>query len=448
MLSKEISEGGPEIDGVPQDECPQATSVPGRSRQGACVTDVPGMLTGNDATRASAKGTSKKASRSDRALERLRAAVARVPRAKRRTVLERLSSRVRLALLGFMESHPWPSARIIKGFPEGKASVPSDPTAAAVASAIEVEVQAETCRSLPQTDGGKLSIPGGKASCLGRATARDESCTTTSPRRGLPHLPGVTRVGKHRYRAHVFFYNIRIHTACVPLAGQAAQFHEVLREVKRDVSDKAGKADQVLLSASIVQHALALSCDKHGLREEELGLVYRAEIRAKAIIDRDIWGRYSADLQSALADRQLLLAGKAAGWPSLRSAWISVMKMPVLVRESAPPGWARHAQLGQAAAAAIADAAWAAWKARHGSAGKGKVKTKAQSRDGSAWCRSSSAATPSIWVRPPSQRPRVRHDGHRESMAARAGEAVERILLASEQGRQQSAGCKRCSPWK
>ncbi|CAJ1394491.1 unnamed protein product, partial [Effrenium voratum] len=156
------------------------------------------------------------------------------------------------------------------------------------------------------------------------------------------------------YRAQVFLLSMRILTVAVPSRAQAMKFQQVLRLAREALSDATG------VDAELVTQALRHACQSEGLALKDLGLAFRAEVRGRPYVKRDIWGRYSLDLDRALRERQQLLDAKASGWPALRDAWIFVLRgdqvsessllraniflrqEPVLVRRGAPKGWARH----------------------------------------------------------------------------------------------------------
>ncbi|CAJ1349359.1 unnamed protein product, partial [Effrenium voratum] len=155
------------------------------------------------------------------------------------------------------------------------------------------------------------------------------------------------------YRAQVFLLSMRILTVAVPSRAQAMKFQQVLRLAREALSDATG------VDAELVTQAFRHACQSQGLALKDLGLAFRAEVRGRPYVKRDIWGRYSLDLDRALRERQQLLDAKASGWPALRDAWISVLQEPVLVRRGAPKGWARHRGHSAVEAEAIVDAAWA-----------------------------------------------------------------------------------------
>lgn len=307
----------------------------------------------------------------ERALLRLRKAVASVPQDQRRGVLQCFPCRVRLALLGYMESANSLSAKACCGNTAGTVR-----QVTAARGAMDFAPR-HACTAVVH----RISEAKGKKRCTDCTASgtvpernltvdiRPESspqCAVSQPAVAqleltFPHpvwvgQRGVTKMGKHLFRAHAFFLNIRIITACVPALQLAIKFHRVLQQVKQEVF----QASEAALYNGLLQRAVAAACHEHSVDVEDVGLVYRAEVRAMTLVNRDIWGRYSKDLERVLAERKLLLEGKAAGWPNLRAAWILVLQAPVLTRGGAPPGWARHPRFDEASATSFVDAAWEA----------------------------------------------------------------------------------------
>lgn len=262
-----------------------------------------------------------------RALIRLRRALAAVPKEQRLEALQQLSSRVRAHLLAHMESHCAHRPPGGCATARGKAGPNSSPS----------------------------------VSC--KAKAPPASAATAMMQEEQRLRLGVSRVGKGKWRAQAFFLNMRSITSCVSSLDRALVFQALLTQMKRTIIAQAARLSSAAMNPeavfAIVQGALTAACESNGVGIDELGLAYRAEVSAGRILNRDVWGRYSLELRKALDERQVLLAGKAAGWPGLRAAWMTVLREPVLVRGAAP-NWARQPPLSANAAASIVDAAWEA----------------------------------------------------------------------------------------
>lgn len=157
------------------------------------------------------------------------------------------------------------------------------------------------------------------------------------------------------YRAQGFILNLRILTVQVQDRLQAKDFQQVLR-LAREVA-LARASSGTLIDAELFKEAFRSACLKHNMDLEAMGLAFRAEVSGGPYVKRDIWGRYSLDVAQALQDRGKLLEAKAHGWLALRNAWIEVLQAPVLVRNSAPRGWARHRHHSAIEAETIVDMA-------------------------------------------------------------------------------------------
>ncbi|OLP88926.1 Chaperone protein DnaJ 2 [Symbiodinium microadriaticum] len=87
----------------------------------------------------------------------------------------------------------------------------------------------------------------------------------------------------------------------------------------------------------------------------------------RIFVNRQIKGRQTSDLASALAQRDRLLEAKAEGWPALRREWMAIMQSPTEVG---------HRSYSAEEAANIADSAWDA-----GTASRARAEAKRAARN-------------------------------------------------------------------
>ncbi|CAE7667051.1 dnaJ2 [Symbiodinium necroappetens] len=101
--------------------------------------------------------------------------------------------------------------------------------------------------------------------------------------------------------------------------------------------------------------------------QELRALTFAAIVPAYFEVNRQIKGRQTSDLASALAQRDRLLEAKAEGWPALRREWMAIMQSPTEVG---------HRSYSAEEAANIADSAWDA-----GTASRARAEAKRAARN-------------------------------------------------------------------
>jgi len=266
------------------------------------------------------------------ALSRLRQHLAALrDAAERRRALESMDAGVRQALLAFMEPQPSPA--------DGECGEEGARLARATGNSTEVSPITSAIRV-------KKRLPAD-----GHRGPVDSShfASGTSPSHGVVRLPSG------RYRALALILGMRVAARCVPTLEQALEMHAVLVSAKHMVQEYW--CEPTVLEARL-RKALTVTCQEYGVMLEDLSPLFKVEIRANSMIglNRRVCSRYTADLALVIQQRNVALAAKASGWPSLRGVWVDFMQ---LGPSSARGRGTQRAKTSEEAAA-IADAAHAA----------------------------------------------------------------------------------------
>uniref|UniRef100_A0A7S4ST05 J domain-containing protein n=1 Tax=Alexandrium monilatum TaxID=311494 RepID=A0A7S4ST05_9DINO len=268
-----------------------------------------------------------------RALEQLESIVAATPREKRRDLLASLPGRVSQALLAHMQAR---HAAASASAPEGVDQMPTvvtpvregmdRPAGAEAAGAEEPEEEgagsASSCEMEPEV-------------CKEEEVALvlAEGPGAAGVRKGRPRsgggCQGISKVGSRAnvYRASVFCLNLVISSRNVDSLEQAVQFHTALELVRNRLEqlrcDPAEVSDNAL--AKDFDAAIEGACANVGTRPADLGLRFRPLVSALAEVGRQLRGRATGDVRTALGERRRMLEAKQGGWPKLRAAWVEVL---------------------------------------------------------------------------------------------------------------------------
>lgn len=190
----------------------------------------------------------------------------------------------------------------------------------------------------------------GKRDKLFRALSRLQRSVASLPREqryeSLRRLPAPTKVAllQHmererarpvqgsafrkgaQYRAQISFGNIRLMTVSVPEIERAMVFKRVLEKTKELVTGSQ-------LTANVIEASLASACGDHGLAVYDLGLAYRAEVRARRT-GGPLYGRFTMNAEQVLKHRNIFLVGRQLGLRREKLQAMTRMLTPPLVRRA------------------------------------------------------------------------------------------------------------------
>ncbi|CAE7471043.1 dnaJ [Symbiodinium sp. CCMP2592] len=251
-----------------------------------------------------------KAPASHRALAQLRQLLATLTREARREALQNLPAEVQQALMTFMKQEP------------------------------------EILPEQPQSASSNLALAdanGAGGGRIGRGILRQNTSPPT-------------------YRASVFLPNLFLMSVPHPSLELVLQRHSVLLRTR-------GLLSSAELNRDSFSEAFAKACEEAEMdpTQELRALTFAAIVPAYFEVNRQIKGRHTNDLDSALAQRDRLLEAKAEGWPALRREWMAIMQSPTEVG---------HRSYSAEEAANIADSAWDA-----GIASRARAEAKRAARD-------------------------------------------------------------------
>ncbi|CAE7210480.1 dnaJ2 [Symbiodinium sp. KB8] len=252
-----------------------------------------------------------KAPASHRALAQLRQLLATLTREARREALQNLPTEVQQALMTFMKQEP------------------------------------EILPEQPQSASSNLALAdasGAAGGRIGRGILRQNTSPPT-------------------YRASVFLPNLFLMSVPHPSLELVLQRHSVLLRTRGLLSSAAE------LNRDSFSEAFAKACEEAEMdaTQELRALTFAAIVPAYFEVNRQIKGRQTSDLASALAQRDRLLEAKAEGWPALRREWMAIMQSPTEVG---------HRSYSAEEAANIADSAWDA-----GTASRARAEAKRAARN-------------------------------------------------------------------
>lgn len=278
--------------------------------------------------------------RCERNLQQLQAAVAALPREARRDALEKLPSRVRAALLRFMERSSERGDALANGV--GASIVSHRATADTMAVA--------RTQTRPSTRVGL---------CLPFAAVRRATMGVSQKRGGYlaqlrlaPQMQAVTRCAASREEAKALH---AVLATARDIFAQARGANALVRT--RPDDDDAVDAVHMLA-------AVDAACAYGGITPNDLGLSFCAVVDAHGLAGRSVVGSHTTSIHEALAHRRRLVAGKELGWLGLRAAWIEVMQARVSTRTSRVWGRAKPRPKCAEEATRVADGARRAREAK------------------------------------------------------------------------------------
>eukprot|EP00928_Gymnodinium_smaydae_P071558 TRINITY_DN55107_c0_g1_i1.p1 TRINITY_DN55107_c0_g1~~TRINITY_DN55107_c0_g1_i1.p1 ORF type:complete len:561 (-),score=145.78 TRINITY_DN55107_c0_g1_i1:105-1787(-) len=283
-----------------------------------------------------AAAASTPASRKERALVRLKAAVDALARGERWAALNALPPAVATALLDYMtkgNAEAVPSLVKQRGGDRGAKKRLRPQSQLLVRPPVPPQVASASTPSASSSAAPPPATPSlGPSDAVAPAAATTDVTSALVPLRE-PEAGRQRRTGGYRgihkigsksnlYQASINCLNLEIRTKGVAELEDALKHHSVLVLVRNDVTDREPAPERLW---EAFEKAITKACDDVCIRRSELGLSFRPGVSAIAEVGRQIHGQSTSDLWTALEKRRELVAAKAAGWSQLREVWIRLL---------------------------------------------------------------------------------------------------------------------------